>query len=100
MRCAILLRVKLTASKHIDQVKSELEDSNAKLTGLQTKLDELDKSKKICEGRISAAKSMCDQYTRSDILRFKGKRKLLSIFLTMQRSTSRFKRYTPGESSP
>ena len=49
-----------------------MEDANAKLKTLQEKLDELEKTKNVCETRISVAKSKCDQYTRSDILRFKG----------------------------
>lgn len=60
------------SSTVINGQTSELDDAKLKLQTLQKKLDELEKTKKACETRINAAKSMCDQFTKSDVLRFKG----------------------------
>lgn len=62
----------LTFRSQINDFTSELNETNTKLAALQQKLDELEQKKKGCQSRIAAAKSKCDQYTRSDILRFKG----------------------------
>jgi hypothetical protein len=56
----------------IDGFRAELNESKAKLTALQEKLDELESKKTGCQSRIALAKSKCDQYTRSDVIRFKG----------------------------
>ena len=60
------------ARTQIDGFTAELDESKAKLMALKEKLDELESKKKGCQGRIALAKSKCDQYTRSDVLRFKG----------------------------
>jgi hypothetical protein len=79
------LSAELIASTVINGQTSELEDARAKFALLQEKLDELERNKKICETRINAAKSLCDQYTKSDVLRFRGEFWTLHLLLFGER---------------
>ena len=53
---------------------SEWNEAKAKLDILDDKLAEMIKTKVECEAAVATAKSKCDQFTRSDIIRLKSER--------------------------
>lgn len=52
---------------------AEYNDASEKLEAVLSKLDRVSKEKKEHVSAIEAAKGLCDQYTRSDVLKLKGK---------------------------
>lgn len=71
----------------ISNFNAELSEATAKLDALNVKLKELNSKKQESVSAISVAKSKCDQFTKSDVGKLRGRSYRLAEALTLQRNT-------------
>jgi hypothetical protein len=64
---------RLISSAAIEKLQADYEDHDGKLQEVTIQLDAYRVKKAECEDAIAAARSKCDQYSRSDVARLQGK---------------------------